>query len=145
MSEPLVSAGDSSSLDRSPVERTSWGARLGTAFIALVLGAVYAAAGTVAHQSTVAVAGLSVPWGLILAIAGVICLLVGLRLALQDRLVVGACAIGIVGVNALLSLRSVGGSVLIPQGTPGLVWLFTPAIVAALVLAWPKLPSATRA
>ncbi|MGO7984195.1 hypothetical protein ACC691_40900, partial [Rhizobium johnstonii] len=40
----------------------------------------------------VTVAGADVPWGAILSVVGAVCLLIGLRLVVHDRLVVGACA-----------------------------------------------------
>lgn len=114
-----------------------WATRLATAALAFLIGAAFGAIGTVAHQATITVAGVAIPWALVLALIGVACLLIGLRMVIGDRLVVAACAAGIVLVVFLLSLRSVGGSVLIPQSTAGVVWTVAPAIIAALVLAWP--------
>ncbi len=65
----------------------------------------------------------------------------GLRLLVGDRLIVFFCAFGMLATIFLLSLRSTGGSVLIPAGLPGTLWSVAPALVAALVLGWPKLPA----
>ena len=121
-------------------EQSSFGSRVGSIALGFVIGAAYGAVGTVAHQSTVAVGGVDLPWGLIVALIGATALLVGLRLVVDDRLVVGACAVGLLGVIVLLSLRSVGGSVLVPNGVSGLVWIIGTAAVAALTIAWPRLP-----
>ncbi|GAB3126440.1 hypothetical protein GCM10027056_23960 [Glaciibacter psychrotolerans] len=114
--------------------------RAAAAVLALIVGAVFGMLGTVAHQTTVSVFGWAFPIGLILAILATGALLVGLRLVLHDRLAVLGAALGMLGTIFLLSLKSVGGSVLIPAGTLGLVWTVVPALVAALVLAWPQLP-----
>ncbi|KQX08463.1 hypothetical protein ASC59_06465 [Leifsonia sp. Root1293] len=116
------------------------GNRLGTAALALVIGVVFGAIGTVAHTTSVTVAGIDIPIGLILSVVAVVSLLVGLRLVIHDKLVVGACAVGLIGIVALFTLPSAGGSVLIPQGIASVIWTVTPAFTAALVLAWPSLP-----
>ena len=108
--------------------------------LALIVGAVFGAVGTVAHQSTLNVGMLSLPLGLPLALLGVAALLIGFRLLLRDRLVVLLAAIGIVAVIALFSLPSPGGAVLIPQGLAGIVWTIGPVLIATVVVAWPRLP-----
>jgi LmbE family N-acetylglucosaminyl deacetylase len=115
--------------------------RLITALMALAAGVLFAVLGTVAHQTTVAVGSVSVPVGLVLSLIAACTLLVGLRLVVRDRLVVLAAAIGLLGTIFLLSLRSTGGSVLVPQGVPGTVWTMAPALVAAVVIAWPRIPA----
>ncbi|MET0725881.1 MAG: hypothetical protein ABWY36_05985 [Leifsonia sp.] len=126
--------------DLQPAQQAGRGSRIMTAVLALVIGIIYGAVGTVAHTATIDIGGVVVPWGIVLALAGVVTLLVGLRLIIRDRLVVAACAIGLVGTVALFTLRSFGGSVLIPQSTVSVIWTIAPALVAALVLAWPSLP-----
>jgi LmbE family N-acetylglucosaminyl deacetylase len=115
--------------------------RLVTGLLALAAGALFAVLGTTAHQTTLMAGPVTVPIGLLLALIASVSLLVGLRLVIHDRLVVLAAAIGLLAAVFLLSLRSTGGSVLIPEGTLGLVWTFTPALVAALVIAWPRIPA----
>ena len=124
----------------SVTEANSLGNRLGTAALALVIGVVFGAIGTVAHTTTVSIGGIDIPIGLILSVIAVVSLLVGLRLVIHDKLVVGACAVGVIGIVALFTLPSAGGSVLIPQGIASVIWTVTPAFTAALVLAWPSLP-----
>ncbi|WP_143034075.1 hypothetical protein [Paramicrobacterium humi] len=120
--------------------RPGAGQRVGTAVLTFVLGLVYGTVGTVAHPAKVTLLGVPIPYGLVLALLGVLALLLGLRLVLADRLPVLSAAVGLVGIVVLFSFRSVGGSVLIAQGIVGMVWLFVVPLVAALVLAWPRMP-----
>lgn len=117
--------------------------RLGAGALGLVVGAVFAVLGTIAHQATIefgpASGAVSFPIGLVIALTAACALLVGLRLVLRDRLVVGFTAAGLLLTSFLLSLRGVGGSVLVPEGLAGTLWTIVPAFVAALVLAWPTI------
>ena len=103
--------------------------------MALAAGILFGVLGTVAHQTTLVIGTVTVPIGLVLSLLATGTLLVGLRL------VVRAAAIGLLGTVFLLSLRSTGGSVLVPAGVLGTVWTAVPALVAALVLAWPRIPA----
>ena len=122
-------------------ERPTVATRLVTTLVALAAGVLFAVLGTVAHQSTVQLGSLSVPIGLVLSLVSSVALLVGLRLVVHDRLVVLAAALGLLGTVFLLSLRSTGGSVLVPAGVAGTVWTMAPALVAAVVIAWPRIPA----
>jgi hypothetical protein len=117
------------------------GGRLGTAVVALVIGVVYGAVATIGHRSELRIGEVSIPWGIVAALAGVLALLVGMRLVAGGRLAASAAAIGIVGVVALLTLPGSGGSVLIAGDVIGTVWSVAPALLAVLVVAWPKLPA----
>ena len=119
----------------------SRGARLATAAASLVLGVGFGLLGTVAHQGVLVVGPVTIPIGLGLALLSVTALLAGLRLVFGDRMAVLFAAIGLLGTIFLLSLRSTGGSVLIPAGLPGTLWSIVPALVATFVLAWPPLPA----
>jgi LmbE family N-acetylglucosaminyl deacetylase len=109
--------------------------------VAFLTGAAFGVLGTIAHQAPLTLGPVTVPIGLVLALAGVTALLAGLRLVLGDRMIVFSCAIGLLGAIFILSLRSTGGSVLVPEGLPGTVWTVGPALVAAIVLAWPRIPA----
>ena len=111
------------------------------AVLALLTGAAFGVVGTIAHQATLSLGPVTIPVGLILALAGITALLAGLRLVLGDRLIVLICAIGLLGTIFVLSLRSSGGSVLVPEGIPGLLWTVVPTLVATIVLAWPRIPA----
>ena len=118
--------------------------RLLASLMALLAGILFGVLGTVAHQNTLTVGSATIPIGLVLALIASGALMVGLRLVVHDRLVVLAAAIGLVGTIFLLSLRSTGGSVLVPAGVTGTVWTMVPALIAALVLAWPRIPARRR-
>ncbi|TFC91029.1 MULTISPECIES: hypothetical protein [Cryobacterium] len=115
--------------------------RAPAAGVAFLTGAGFGVLGTIAHQATLPIGPVTVPIGLILALAGVTALLAGLRLVLGDRMIVVFCAIGLLGTIFILSLRSAGGSVLVPEGLPGMVWTVGPTLVATIVLAWPRIPA----
>jgi LmbE family N-acetylglucosaminyl deacetylase len=123
------------------VEKPTVATRLLATLMALAAGVLFAVLGTVAHQTTVDIGAVTLPVGLALSLIASCTLLVGLRLVVGDRLVVLAAAIGLLGTVFLLSLRSTGGSVLVPAGVLGTVWTMTPALVAALVVAWPRIPA----
>jgi N-acetyl-1-D-myo-inositol-2-amino-2-deoxy-alpha-D-glucopyranoside deacetylase len=104
--------------------------------LALVVGALFGAIGTVAHQDG---AG-SFPYGVILALALVAAAMVGFRILFDSRMVGLVVAIGITVVNLVLSQTSRGGSVLIPGNIIGYAWIGGSILIAAFVLLWPKLP-----
>jgi hypothetical protein len=134
---PVEAPGASDEEDARP----SAASRAVSIVLAFVVGVVYGAVGTVAHPLSITIASVTVPWGLILAVVGVLALFVGFRLVLGERLAVVAAAVGVVGIVALFSLESAGGSVLIPQSSTGLIWVLAPALLAALVIFWPSLPA----
>lgn len=118
----------------------SHGPRIGGAVFSILIGAIYGTIGTVAHQNIVRVGEAALPVGLVLALVGALALLIGFRLLFEDRLPVLCAAVGMVGMIALFSVASAGGSILIPQGVPGLVWTVVPVLMATVVVAWPRMP-----
>lgn len=145
-SEVLVTGSETYARGGGPVqpaelEAPTAGSRLLAALMALGAGALFGVLGTVAHQTTLELGSLTIPLGLTLALLASGTLLLGLRLVVHDRLVVLAAAIGLVATVFLLSLRSTGGSVLVPAGVLGTVWSMAPALFAALVIAWPRIPA----
>ncbi|MFP7832751.1 PIG-L family deacetylase [Marisediminicola sp. LYQ134] len=111
---------------------------------ALVAGVVIGSLATVVHQFSPTVAGVAVPVGLVAGLLVVAALVAGLRIVFETRVVAGVAAAGILGVVAILSLESAGGSVLIPATDLSLWWVYGPVAIVAVVLAWPRLPQATR-
>ncbi|ROQ38452.1 N-acetyl-1-D-myo-inositol-2-amino-2-deoxy-alpha-D-glucopyranoside deacetylase [Frondihabitans sp. PhB188] len=103
----------------------------------LVVGALFGAIGTVAHQEAQG----ALPYGVIIALAMVAALLVGFRLQFSSRLAGVLAAVGIVGIIGLLSLPQSSGTVLIPGNALGYTWLFGPTLIALVVLAWPRFPA----
>lgn len=112
-------------------------AKIAMSLIGLVMGVFAGAILTVAHQASVTVAGIPVPWGIIAAIVLAAALLAGLRLAFETRVVAGAAAVGLLAVVGLLSLASAGGSVIVPANPAGYAWTFAPVLIAIVVLGWP--------
>lgn len=118
--------------------------RLATGAFALMAGVLFGVLGTIAHQATVSVGAVALPVGLILALVGAAALLIGLRMVLRDRMVVLLAAIGMLGTIFVLSLRSAGGSVLVPEGLAGTLWTVVPALAAVVAVGWPRLPARRR-
>lgn len=90
-------------------------------------GATVGAIGTVQHQ---------LAWGAFSLLLAAVAL-VGLRLLFGTRTVAGFAALGAVAMATLLGTESLGGSVLVPVGTAGMVWTFGLPLVILVVLAWP--------
>lgn len=118
-----------------------FGLKVVGAVVGLLVGLAAGAILTVAHQAAVTVAAVTLPLGLAAGILVVAALLAGLRLVFGTRVVAGFAALGIVSVIGILSLRSAGGSVLVPQSLAGVVWAIAPTVIAIVVLGWPRLPS----
>ena len=114
--------------------------RIVNLILLFIAGAILGAVGTIAHQSTAAVAGVPVPWGITVALLAYTCMLIGLRLLNSGRAQALAAALGTIAMTFLFSLKGIGGSVLIPDNLLGKVWVVAPIVIAAIVLAWPRLP-----
>ncbi|MGH3703860.1 MAG: hypothetical protein ACRDT9_04450 [Agromyces sp.] len=114
---------------------------LGTLVVAFLVGLVYGALGTVGHRASLSIGEVSIPWGLAAALMGVAALLVGIRLVAGGRWAAAAAGAGVIVAVAVLTLPGPGGSVLIVGDLTGTVWSVAPALIAVLVVAWPKLPS----
>ncbi|MBZ4485896.1 DUF6113 family protein [Microbacterium sp. cx-55] len=110
--------------------------------IALVVGVVYGAAGSLAHSSFLGV----VPVGLMLGLAGSAALVVALRLLTGDRWAALAGGGGMMLATYFFSQPSPGGSVLFTQQNEilALVWMAGVPLVTALVVAWPDLRGVGR-
>lgn len=104
----------------------------------LVLGAAAGVIGTFAHQSVWTILGLRLPLGLVAALLAVACLVAGLRLALDSRLYPGLAAVGVLVAAGVLALPGPSGSALLPANFAGYGWTAGPAVISALVLAWPR-------
>ena len=114
--------------------------RIVNLILLFIAGAILGAVGTIAHQSTATVAGVPVPWGITVALLAYTCMLIGLRLLNSGRAQALAAALGTIAMTFLFSLKGIGGSVLIPDNLLGKVWVVAPIVIAAIVLAWPRLP-----
>lgn len=115
-----------------------WAGRILAGVLAFVLGVATGLVLTIAHQATVVVAGVTVPWGLLAGLVLATALLAGLRLVYGTRIVAGAATVGLLGAVAWLSLSTATGSVLVPDNVTGAVWTIGVVLIAAVVLAWPQ-------
>ena len=104
----------------------------------LVLGAAAGTIGTFAHQSVWTVLAVRLPVGLLAALLAVACIVTGLRLALDSRLYAGLAVVGVVAAIGVLALPGPSGSALLPSNFAGYGWTLGPAVISALVLAWPR-------
>jgi N-acetyl-1-D-myo-inositol-2-amino-2-deoxy-alpha-D-glucopyranoside deacetylase len=135
--------------DDRPV-RMDWetggaGLRAAVCVLAFVVGAAIGALATVSHPAVVEAFGVTVPVGVVGGLVVVAVLLSGLRLAFRTRIVTALAAAGVLGAIALLALESVGGSVLIPADSDlSYLWLYGPAAITLVVLAWPDLRRGAR-
>lgn len=125
--------------------RPGWSTRVGTFAYALLVGIMYGAVATIGHRSVLRIGDLVIPWGIAVALIGVFALLLGFRLVAGGRLAATGAAVGIVGTVALLTLPGPGGSVLVAGDVIGTVWAVAPALIAVLVVAWPRLPARSPA
>lgn len=111
----------------------SW-SRAGTWIVALLVGAVYGSAGTIAHAFEIG----WFPAGLILAVIGVAAMLAAVRLLTGDRWAALACGMGMMIATLIFSGRGPGGSVIVPETALATVWTIAVPIVVAIVVAWPE-------
>jgi hypothetical protein len=107
---------------------------VGTWIVALLVGAVYGAAGTIAHAFEIG----WFPLGLSLAVIGVVAMLVAVRLLTGDRWAALACGMGMMIATLMFSGRGPGGSVIVPETPLATVWTIAVPIAVAIVVAWPE-------
>jgi len=112
--------------------------RLVEGVASFVLGLIVGAIGTFGHQLTREL-GVPIPLGLIAALVAVVCLLAGLRLATESRILAALAALGIVVAVGVLALPSANGSVLLPDNIAGIAWAIGPTLIAVVVLGWPRI------
>jgi len=103
-----------------------------------VIGVGLGALLTVYNQFTVRIAGEDIWVGAIAAALIVAAVLAGLRLAFGTRIVPAFAAAGVVAIVGLFSLPSRGGTQLIQQTGPGLLWEIAPIVLGVVVIAWPQ-------
>jgi hypothetical protein len=119
--------------------------RLGASLLAFLVGLVLGVVGTFNHRGVIGLGSALLPWGIVVALLGAACFLVGLRLYTGSRVVTLLGALGLLIPIFVFSLQGPGGSVVIVAGGVGEAWDFGPALIAVGVLAWPRLPARTRA
>jgi hypothetical protein len=117
--------------------------RVLTGVIMAAAGVVFGVLGTLVHSSTIGDA--RIPWGIVVALAALGCLLAGIRLLSDGRLYTALAALGALVVIAVLSQQSFGGSVLITNSVVGWVWMGGAVVISLLAVGWPKALAARRA
>jgi len=122
-----------------PFREQTRGIKIGVGVLSLAFGAVIGALMTAVHQSSATVAGVTLPWGLVLALVASTGFVVGLRVLTASRIVPILATVGIMGMTAFLASPTMGGSVIVPANIAGLIWTFAPAAVILVVVAWPNL------
>jgi N-acetyl-1-D-myo-inositol-2-amino-2-deoxy-alpha-D-glucopyranoside deacetylase len=108
------------------------------ALLAVVIGVALGALLTVYNQFTVTIGGQPIWVGVIAAIAVVISVLSGFRLAFETRVVPAFAAGGIIVVVGIFSIPMSGETPLIVSSGPGLLWELAPTVIAFVVLVWPR-------
>ncbi|GAA3761618.1 hypothetical protein GCM10022240_12670 [Microbacterium kribbense] len=119
-----------------------------TWLVALVIGAVYGTAGTIAHAYRLG----PVPVGVILALVGIAALLVAMRTLTVDRWTALVGGVGALAATVMFFGDGPGGSVLVPSGgldelggvNLGLVWGIGLVLAITITVAWPDLSAARR-
>jgi hypothetical protein len=109
--------------------------------VALVIGAAYGTAGTIAHSYRLG----GFPLGLVLAIIGVAALLIAIRALTDDRWGALFCGIGLIAATVVFSGMGPGGSVIVPSGkldsigvvNLGVVWTIAVPVLTLAVVLWP--------
>ena len=112
--------------------------------LAAIVGAALGGIAVVNHQFAPQILGGTPPIGIILSLLIITSLLVGLRFVFSGRAVTGCAALGLLVAIGLLSVRSTGGSVLVPANAAGYALTYGSLVIAGLVLAWPKFGTFSR-
>lgn len=113
-------------------------------FIATALAAIFALAiGFAVGYVATFTHGQYAPWGLIVGIVVIGALTAGFRLVFDSRVIGAAAALGAVAATLLLTQPGAGGRVLVlDEADPvSLTWAIAPAVLALVVIAWPRLGS----
>jgi N-acetyl-1-D-myo-inositol-2-amino-2-deoxy-alpha-D-glucopyranoside deacetylase len=122
----------------TPFRDYSLTSKILTAAATLLGGAFAGFIFTAVHQGTFLVGSFPVPLGLILGLGGTAALLAGLRIRFDSRVLAGIGSFAVLGATAILSAPTPGGSLVVPANVAGYVWTFGSALIAFVVLAWPR-------
>lgn len=112
--------------------------------IAAIVGAALGGIAVVNHQFTPRIFGATPPVGVVVSLLIIASLLAGLRIVFSGRVVAGCAAIGLLLAIGLLSVRSTGGSVLVPANAAGYVLTYGSLVIAGFALAWPNFGTFSR-
>jgi N-acetyl-1-D-myo-inositol-2-amino-2-deoxy-alpha-D-glucopyranoside deacetylase len=78
------------------------------------------------------------PGGLLAGLAVVLALVAGFRLVFDSRAIAAAGAVGVLAATGLMMLPGAGGTVLVLDDPLGWIWALGPALLSAVVIAWPR-------
>lgn len=112
--------------------------RLLSASVYLVVGVLVGTIGTFTHRARIELFGVTLWFGVAVALLCVACLGAGLRLYLDERWAVRGYALGVIASIVCLSLLRLGGSVLVTDDLASLVWLVGPSVAVTGIAAWPR-------
>jgi hypothetical protein len=96
------------------------------------------------RQYLVELGGVSIPLGLVGALAIVAALIAGMRLAFAERSAPVAAAAGLILGSAVLVLPGNSGSLFVPHDPVGYVWAVGPTVLAIIIIGWPRSRLADR-
>ncbi|MDT0156684.1 histidinol dehydrogenase [Microbacterium sp. ARD32] len=102
---------------------------------AVLIGAVYGIAATIAHSYTLG----RFPVGLVLGGIACAALLIALRALTGDRWAALAAGLGMLTLILVISQRGPGGSIVVPDTPLGNIWMYVAAGIVVLVVMWPDL------
>jgi len=142
--ESFRRAREEEGVEQVPFRDQSAATKLIAAVAVVVLGALVGTLMTAVHQSSVSIAGVAVPWGVVVGLAATAALIVGARMLSGTRWLTALAALGVMGMSGYLALPTVGGSVVVPQNPVGYVWTYGPPVITLFVLAWPTVRRTVR-
>ena len=112
--------------------------------LAAIVGTALGGIAVVNHQFAPQILGGTPPVGIVLSLLIITSLLVGLRIVFSGRAVTGCAVVGLLVAIGLLSVRSTGGSVLVPANAAGYALTYGSLVIVGLVLAWPNFGTFSR-
>ncbi|MBC7403080.1 MAG: PIG-L family deacetylase [Microbacteriaceae bacterium] len=112
--------------------------------LAALAGAAVGGITVVNHQFAPQILGATPPVGIVVSLLVIASLLIGLRIVFSGRIVSGCAALGLLLAVGLLSVRSPGGSVLVPANAAGYALTYGSLVIAGVALAWPNFGTFSR-
>ncbi|CAN5492783.1 hypothetical protein BH10ACT4_BH10ACT4_05230 [soil metagenome] len=112
--------------------------------LAAIVGAALGGIAVVNHQFAPRIFGVTPPVGIVVSLLIIASLLAGLRIVFSGRVVTGSAAVGLLVVIGVLSVKSTGGSVLVPANAAGYALTYGSLVIAGLALAWPNFGTFSR-
>lgn len=112
--------------------------------LAALAGAAVGGITVVNHQFAPQILGATPPVGIVVSLLVIASLLIGLRIVFSGRIVSGCAALGLLLAVGLLSVRSTGGSVLVPANAAGYALTYGSLVIAGVALAWPNFGTFSR-